>query len=991
MEIRVLGGIEVLVGGHPRHLDGRSQRLVLAVLLVHRRAVVPLDLLVDAMWGDFPPPTARATMQTHVSKLRRALAGVDAIEVRTVAPGYILDVGAGHVDADRFEIAVARARDLPAASVERIAVLDQALASWRGAAFAEFADDPWARGEAARLEELRLVAVEERVDARMAVGGHADVVGELGSLLEQHPFRERLWGQLMLALHRSGRQGEALRAANLLRCRLREDLGLEPSPELRDLERAIAADDLRLRLPAARETAEDARPPRRTAHLPAAATELVGRREDLIELSGLLPATRLLTLAGPGGVGKSSLAVALAHREQALDRSSVRFVELASVRDETAVAAAAAEVLDIERRPGRSLEESIIDVLRSREMLLVLDNCEHVLDAVGRLVHQLIRWCPDVRVLTTSREPIGMAGEVVWPVLPLEVPSTHDATPDDVARSPAVQVFVARAREVVPAFRLTDAEAPAIAELCIQLDGVPLALELAAARMASMSPGQLADRLHERFVLLGGGHARDPRHRTLVDLVQWSYELLSPTEQSLFDRLSVFVGGFDLGSAEEACGVGGFTPGEVATPLAHLVEKSLVVADPGRRRYRQLETLRQYGAERLATRPEESLVRRSHVATFVTLAERAGAAMETPAEQVIAAQLDVEFGNLRAAVSTALDVGDADSALRLVAATHEWAFRRIRYEIVEWAERAVALDAARDHPLLPTAMAVVGYGRFVRGELARAVALAEDAIEAGGRLAVPSHGLAERVIGNALFYRGEQTEALRWMDRMVDAAFASGVDGRVAHALYMRSVAQTSVGDAVGGASIAAEATSAAGDAGSGTAEAQALYATALAAAGGGDEVDAVALLLRSAEVAGAAGNRWMRAFAMTEAMWLTARRGDMHRALTGYGEVVEIWYRGGDWANQWLSLRQLAGTLASVGRDEEAALILGAVDAAGATTALPFAPSDADDLQRIARELRHRLGPDAMERARHHGRTMRDDMVVNVALDAVIEASESL
>ena len=991
MDIRVLGGIEVLVDGRPRHLDGPKQRAVLALLLVHRRTVVPLDLLVDALWGDDPPPTARATMQTHLSKVRRALADAGPVGIRNVPPGYTLDIGPRDVDADRFDSCVSRARERRAgAPLEALALLDEGMALWRGPAFAEFADEPWARGEAARLEELRLVAVEDRAEAQLALGAHTAVVGELGCLVEQHPFRERLWMQLMLALHRSGRQGEALRTANQLRGHLRDELGLDPSQELCQLERAIATDDPALRPPRRATTAPGGEPQPRSAQLPSAVTALVGRKSDLAELSALLPTIRLLTLVGPGGVGKSSLAVELARRELAGPGGTVRLIELAAVRDDAAVAAAVAQALDIERRLDRSLEESIIDVLGSREVLLVVDNCEHVLDAVGRLVHQITRWCPGVRIVATSRERIGMAGEVVWPVLPLEVPPSGGAVRDAIASYPAVRVFVERAVDAVPGFAVDDASAPAIAELCIQLDGVPLALELAAARMVSMSPAQLAERLHERFVLLGGGHAREPRHRTLVDLVQWSYELLSPGEQTLFDRLSVFVGGFDLESAEGVCGVGGLTRGEVAAPLAHLVEKSLVTSGPGRARYRQLETLRQYGAERLATRPEAPLVRRGHVATFVALAERAGVDLETVAEQEVAAQLDTELGNLRAAASSAIADGDAGSVLRIVAATREWAFRWIRYEIVDWAERAVVLEGASAHPLFPTATAVVGYGRFVRGELDRAIELAEAALDAQQRLGVASSGLAERVLGNALFYRGDRIEALSWMDRMVDAAVASEVDGRVAHSLYMRSVAQTSVGDPAGGAALAAEASAAAARSGSGTALAQALYATALAAAAAGGE-DAVPLLGRAAEVAGAAGNRWMRAFAMTEAMWLTARRGDAHRALLGYGEVVETWYRGGDWANQWLSLRQLAGTLASIGRDEEAALILGAVDAAGATSALPFAPSDAHDLQLIAEDLGERLGPDALERARRHGRTMRDDMVVDAALDAIAAATSSL
>ena len=986
MDIRVLGGIEVLVDGRRRHLEGPKQRAVLALLLVHRRTVVPLDLLVDALWGDDPPPTARATVQTHLSKVRRALAGGEPVQIRNVPPGYALDVAPSQVDADRFEHLVSRARrHVTAAPLEAIALLEEGLALWRGPALAEFADEAWARAEAARLEELRLVAVEDHAEAQLAVGRHAAVVGSLGSLVEQHPFRERLWMQLMLGLHRSGRQGEALRTANLLRRHLRDELGLDPSPELCDLERAVAADDPSLRL-ARPDTPPPTRRPSGRAPLPSPVTELVGRTTDLAALSSLLPTTRLLTLVGPGGVGKSSLAFELARREVARPAGGVHLIELAAVRDGAAVVAAVAQALDIERRLDRSLDESIIDVLGAREVLLVLDNCEHVLDAIGGLIQQITRWCPGVRIMATSRERVGMAGEVVWPVLPLEVPSGLGATRGDIVGSPAVQVFVARAGDAVPGFALTDDVAPAIAELCIQLDGVPLALELAAARMASMSPAQLAERLHERFVLLGGGHGREPRHRTLRDLVQWSYELLSPTEQTLFDRLSVFVGGFDLASAEGVCAVGGLTGDEVAAPLGHLVEKSLVTVVPGRSRYRQLETLRQYGAERLATRPEAPLVRRSHVATFVALAEEAGAALETGAEQRVAAQLDAELGNLRAAAASAIADGDVDSVLRIVTATDEWAFRWIRYEIVDWAERAVALDGAAEHPLFPTAKAVLGYGRFVRGELDGAVELAQTALEAHRRLGVASCGLAERVLGNALFYRGDRVEAVSWMDRMVDAARASRVEGRVAHALYMRSVAQTSIGDPAGGATLAAEASAAAVRAGSGTAEAQALYATALAAAAGGGD-HAVALLERAAEVAGVAGNRWLRAFAMTEAMWLTARRGDAHAALLGYGDVVETWYRGGDWANQWLSLRQLAGTLASVGRDEEAALILAAVDAAGATAALPFAPSDAQALRSIAEELGQRLGPDGAERARRDGRTMRDDRVVSTALGAIAAA----
>lgn len=985
--MRVLGGIELVDDAHARPLGGPTPRLILAVLLAHRRTVVSADLLADAVWGEAPPPTARATLQTHLSKLRRNLdAGGAALTYQP--PGYVLEVDRGNVDADRFEDGLGRARRLvdsePQAAVE---TLDAALALWRGRAFAEFADTSWARAEAVRLEELRLFALEERVEARLGGGDHVGLIGDLEALVQEHPLRERMWGQLMVALHRSGRQVEALRAAHMLRRQLADEFGVAPSAGLRDLERRIAGDDPSLQLPSLTDRSNpqtQSTPelsPTAGTDLPTSATALVGRALDLDRLQDVLSSSRLLTLTGTGGVGKSRLASELAQRVH----DPLHIVELASVRHDEAVIAAVATSLDVEQRPERSLEESVVEVLGPLRLVLLLDNCEHVIDAVGHLVRQIVRWCPGVRMLATSREPIGMAGEVVWPVTPLAVPANAAAPLDEILASPAVQLLASRARDASPAFELTEGTAPAVATLCIQLDGLPLALELAAARMGSMSPRQLADRLHERFELLGSGHAADPRHRTLAAVVQWSYELLSQAEQVLLGRLSVFAGGFELDAAEQACGHGDLARNDVARLVAALVDKSLVVADHGddHVRYRQLETLRQYGAERLEGRSDVGQVRRSHATTVVAIAERAAVGMEGPDEVRWAAQLDREVDNLRTAVLTAISTGEVDLALRLTAAAREFAFRRIRYEVVGWAGAAAALDGAEDHPLLPTALAIVGYGSFVRGELDRAVDFAERAIAIRARMAVPSCGLPERVLGNCLCYQGDAGTALHWIDGMVTAARASGVPGRVAHALYMRSVAMTSVGDASGAAQVAEEARDAAQQAGSATALSQAMYAAGLACGTTGAD-EALELLDGAASLAASVGNRWMRAFAMTEAMWFRARRGETASALQGYREVVETWYRGGDWANQWLSLRQLAGILATVGRDDEAALLFGAVAGAGAAAALPIAPTDVDELQEMSAGLERRLGPDAMLLARRRGGAMRDDAVVATALAAI-------
>ena len=982
VQLRILGVVELSVDGRVRAL-GPSARLLLAVLVAQRGRLVTLDALADALWGDSPPPTARSTLQTHLSKLRRTL-GEEGSALVTRPPGYVLEVARADVDADRAEDAIGRARPLLASAPgEAVVALDAALGEWRGSPFAEFADTPWAQAEASRLEELRLVGLELHNEARIADGQTGTAVAELEGLVREHPLRERFVELLMVALQRSGRQGEALRAGQALRRHLRDELGLEPSATFCDLERSIvlADDSLLPEVPTPRE-----RPSRRQGP-PGPVTRLVGRSGDLGALSEATTRARLVTLTGPGGVGKSALALETAHRVGPGFADGVCFVELAAVHDPGAVVAAVAHALDVERRSERSLAESVTEVLGSRRMLIVLDNCEHVLAAVGELVGRLVRWCPEVCVLATSREPIGIPGESVRPVAPLGVPRRADGSLEELMSSPSVQVFVARAEDAAPAFEITQRSAPAIAELCIALDGLPLALELAAARMASMSPRQLADRLNERFALLDAGPGREARHRTLLDLVEWSHELLADKERMLLARLSVFAGGFDLDAAEAVCGSGGLVPAEVAHLLGVLVDKSMVVArlTESGVRYTQLETLRQFGAARLLGQVDAADVHRAHVRFFVDVAEAGAEGLDGVEEGPWGDRLETEVGNLRVALHTAAASGDHDSALRLVAATSEWAFRRIRYEVVDWAETVVAMVGGDDHRLLPTALAVVGYGSFVRGELDRAVVLAESAAELGDRLDVPSCGLPERVLGNALFYLGDHEAAVTWIERLTAVADRIGSDARIAHARYMRSVALTSVGDPMGGRDLAVAATEAAERSGSPTAAAQAAYATGLAAASFDVEA-AIGALDRSAELAATVGNRWMSAFAMTEAMWLRAGRGETTAALVGYRQVVETWFQGGDWANQWLSLRHLAGIFAEIGRDEEAALLFGAVDSAGASAALPFSPADADLLDSVARRLTTRLGSSAAAEARRRGAMMRDEATVAAALQTIAE-----
>ena len=800
----MLGGVEITGDDGPLAL-GPTARTLLAALLVARHEVIGLERLTEVLWRDDPPATARATLQTHLSKLRRALQDVPGGSLELRPPGYVLTADRVSIDADRFEDLVEAGRGLAATDPERAAEqLGQALGCWHGEALAGFADAPWALPEAVRLTELRLVATEERVELLLVTGRHVELVPELEALVGANPLRERLRCQHMLALHRSGRQAEALRSAQELRRHLGEQLGLEPSTALRQLEAAIAVDDPGLQ-PTGMSTSGSVAPANHA--VPIAATRLIGRDDEVDHLLAVLGSTTLLTLVGPGGVGKTRLAFALAGTVADDLVDQVRVVELSAVTLPDDVTAAVAAALAVERRPGRSLEESIVERLAPQRTLVVVDNCEHVLGAVGRLVGEVMRWCPGVKILATSREALGMAGEVVWRVAPLDLPTDPGASVESLRSSPAVQVFVNRATSAAADFSLGEHNARAVAELCIQLDGVPLALELAAARMGSLSADQLLHRIHERFSLLSQGPAVDPRHRTLHDLVQWSFELLSPSEQVLLGRLSAFTGDFDVDAVEQAAADDVLAPASILPLLAALVDKSLVVAETseGAVRYRQLETIRRFGAEQLESRPEAARIRRAHRSTFASLAEAAAVGLDGSEEGRWASRLDDETDNLRGAVRTAVTDGDADLGLRLVVAAREWSFRHMRYELVRWAEEVVELPGAQEHPLLPTALAVTAYGEFVRGELRRAVDRAERALGARVRLDRPPDGLAERVLGNALFFQGDRDGAQHWMERMIDAARQSGNDAAFAHALYMRSVSRTSLGDTDGGEELAAE------------------------------------------------------------------------------------------------------------------------------------------------------------------------------------------
>ena len=832
-----------------------------------------------------------------------------------------------------------------------------------------------------QLEELRLVAIENLIEARLGLGDAAAVVGELERLVAEHPLRERFWRQLMVALYRTGRQGEALRQANRLRAFLGDELGLDLSPAARDLEARILADDPTLLL-------DEPPPPRRevdTAPAPVAdATRFVGREDDVDAVRRLLETDRLVTLVGPGGVGKTRLALRLAAMHSANTGLEPCIVELAATHDEPAAVQAIAAALDVQQRQHLTLDATLVDFLRDREMLIVLDNCEHLVETLAPFVDRIRTSSPGVTVLATSREPLGLAGERTWQLGPLGLPDVDARSPESIATSEAVQLFVDRANAAASGFALTDDNAVAVAEICRRLDGLPLALELAAARLRTLGPTALAERLRQHSNLLGASQrGADGRHRTLRDTLEWSYGLLNRSEQQLFAWLATFVGGFDLRAAEHICAVREDSD-NVADLLANLVDKSMVqLVDLEEPRYRMLETLREFGLERLAQRRERADLRVRHITWYVRTAREGAAGLAGREEAECAAQLDRDFDNYREAHASAVLIGDTESAVALVASLREFAFRRMRYEVAAWAEVTATMPGVEQHPRAPVVIAITAYGAFVRGDLEAAIRLADQALATAEDLGTDSSGLAERTLANAVFYEGDMKSGVAWMERMVESARATGSAARLAHALYMRSVAATSVGDTQLGARLAEEADGVAEKSGSPTARAGAAYALGLALEGASPE-QADATLRRSADLAKEAGNRWVEAFSLTEVLWLDARKGNPTRALAGYTSVIDTWYRAGDWANQWLSLRHVCGIFAQVGAHRSAAVLYGAVAAAGAVAALPAEPSDAERLGDLVEELRRLLGPAEFADAVREGAATRDATIVRFVQDEI-------
>lgn len=738
------------------------------------------------------------------------------------------------------------------------------------------ADELFAQAEIARLEALRLQALEDRLDADLALGRHGDAVIELEALVAEHPLRERFWGQLMLAQYRSGRQGEALRTYQAVRALLVERLGVEPGSELRRLHAAVLDQDRTLELL----TPVPGEPPN---NLPRQLATFIGREWELAEIRELWRRGRLITLVGVGGAGKSRLALEAAANSLLEFPGGTWLVELAPLTQPGLVVQTLASMLGVREHPERPLVDLVAEHLSKAQALLVLDNCEHLIDEVATLAHRLLQSCARLSILATSRERLGLTGELLRPVSGLGVPGPGADEASEVGDADASRLLVERAAAVRPGFRLDQNTAAAVAQICRQLDGMPLAIELAAARVNALEVEQIAGRLDDRFRLLDHGERTAlPRHQTLRAVVDWSYELLSAAERRMFDRATVFIGGFTLAAAEAVCA----EPDEedaVPSLLSRLVDRSLILSEhtaTARGRYRVLETLRIYGLERLHEREEVTRVRDRHAGYFLSLAEVAGEALRGPEQAKWLSRAEAEHGNFRAALQWSLERGAAETAARLAGSLYAlWDLHGYYSEGRGWLAQVLATD----HQLPPgvRARALLGSATLavIQGDLEQAAGACEEAAALCQQTGDPA-GLAHALqyLGFGAIFADDLQSAVALLQESLSNARIAGDGWLEAWALIFLAAAALGRGAYSEAASLASACEVALLGVGDPECMAWALLAGAMANLSSGDQAGAVAPLLKALGSFQGLGALWGLSLGLFVTAQSAGMRGDQRR-----------------------------------------------------------------------------------------------------------------
>jgi len=907
LEYRILGPVEVeLEGGPPLSVKGKKPRALLALLILRRNEPVPTELLIEDLWGDKAPATAANTLQVYVSQLRKIVSD----RLTREGSAYRLRIDPDELDAERFQ---QLAEDGDAALRRRsfreaAELLAEALALWRGPALADLRYESFAQGETVRLEELRLVANENRIEADLGLGRHDQVIGELEALIAQQPLRERLRSLHMLALYRAGRQADALEAYQAARQTLLDELGLEPGPELRDLEQAILRQEETL-----------SRRPLPQSNVPVPASTLVGRRRELEEVTNALRGpTRVLTLTGPGGSGKTRLAIEAARALAEELADGAFFVALDAIRDPALLLPTIAEAVAVRESGDKSLAESLAERLSGRQTLLVMDNFEQLAEAAPAL-SETLEAAPGLSFLVTSRSALRISGEQEYPLDPLDLQD-------------AVALFVERAQGADPRFSLTDENTAAVEEICGRLDGLPLAVELAAARTKLLPPDAMLALLDERLDLLSRGARNLPeRHRALRETVAWSYDLLGPDEKTLFVQLSVFGGGFTLESAVAVCDAS-------LDGVATLLDDSLLERDGPR--FKMLETIREYALERLAAEQEADHVRRRHAEHFLKLAE----SDPVPEQAAWLARMDAERDNFREALAWSLDTREASLGLRLAAAL--WEFWWVRGHLAEgrgWLHEALTRGRSAPPELRARALHAAGSLATRQGDYEAAAALFEESLAIWEELD-DAAGTARSLlsIGTVAAEQGDQERAIDLSERAAELYDESG-DQR-GHALAISNLGGIALerGEYAKAASLSERA--------------YGLFETL-------EDSEGMAFALVNQGFAALSQKQHERAIELL-------RQALRRLAELEFRDVIGYCFEG------------LAAVLAFTRRPEEAARLLGAAEALRESLGVGLAPAEQTTHDETVEAVRGALDEQRFTGAWRHGREMALDDAIAYALE---------
>lgn len=966
----MLGALRVGGDSGPVLMRGPLQRLLFAVLLVEMNRTVTADRLADELWGDRPPDDARGALRTQVSRLRRSLP--EGTPLVTDTAGYRLVVDRDELDAGRFEDLLLAARQTSGA--DALHLVDDALDLWRGAPLEEFIDRPFAQIEARRLEELRDGAREQRASLLLATGRPAEAAAEAQALLVEQPEREHARALLMEALYHQGRHTMALEVYQSWRRQLAEDHGLEPSPALQQIEQRI----LRHTVTATSRAQPDPGP---GVAVSRPVSSFIGRDTDLHGVGDLLRHARLVTLWGPGGVGKTRLALEVGAVVAPDYPDGVHVCDLTVLSPGAPIARALANSLGVHELSGRRLEAQLVDRLADQRTLVILDSWEHVLARAAQLARQLVQSTSGVDVVATSRERLGVDGEKLWEVAPLAA-----GGPD----SPAVALFLDRARSSSQSFVANPEDLDAITSICRRLDGLPLGVELAAARIRGLALHDLLNALEQRFEILTGGAGSPRRHRSLRAVIDWSYAQLGPVERAVFDRLSVFRGPFDLDAAI-AVAADDETGQEAVVPaVLRLLECALLVARDGAgpRRYSMLDTVRHYGREHLEAQQALAEVRDRHARWALAEAERATPCFATAAEAEWATAIERCIDELRAA-QTWLVGRDLEAALRLSAALRPYALWRGHSEIFRWAEvaAAAATSSGANHALLSEVLLAASTGAWQRGD----VDAATTAANAAGRAAVGMGDGATRAAleasGDVAFLIGDLERAVAAFTEAYPLAVAAGDLLQAVWDLGSAAVAVSYGGDTERALDIAEEVVSVADASGSPSATAFGHFVVGEILAGV-DSKTAETHLRQAIEIATTVDSKFVVGLAEVSLAASRARQQDLRPALAYCESAVRRWHTAGAWAPLWITLRTVIALLMRVSALDDAAVLYAAAASPSSTRVAAYG-ADAFMLRKAVEELRARLGDEEFSRLHDAGCAMAPDEVVQFSLHALARASQ--